>query len=621
MPNILETALQILAGATLTPSFVFLWIWIRRHRDPEYGWSALLGFAVSGYITCSVLEYHASNLEEYLAVYRWQPLFTSTVASSLLMLALCSHHRPSLRLRVLVRTLAALAFAVGIVRTAHPEMTFQAIRLSPLELKGGFGTLQLLEGTASVVAFPLWLFLLACVGTSYAIVRKSLKESRNLRRNKLLLYATVGLLVSAIHDILAISYRFPWPYLTEPVFALITLLQAHRLSEDLLQSHSMRLETAARLDMFSLLFHNNPLACLITRLSDGEILMANPHFVELIAAASEADVVGKSTTQLRIWKDPADRDRQLLSILVDGQGKLRTEWKRLDDSTLHVAHTVQRIVFQGDECLFVMTENVDTETRAELALKESESRARDLNTELEHRVEQRTRDMRAALDELESFTYSVSHDLRSPLRAIDGFASALAEDHSQDLGATGNANLVRIRKASRRMSALIDDLLSLYRSSRVFVFRTQVDVSKLSHELFRKLSTVYPERNVTWNIEEGLAIHADAVLTGIALEHLVQNAWKFTLRNPAAEIHIDSAMVDGSPWIRVRDNGVGFDMAHANKLFGTFHRLHDDPEFEGNGIGLAIVKRVVTRHGGKIEVDSQPGRGSEFRFCLDEVVF
>jgi len=106
-------------------------------------------------------------------------------------------------------------------------------------------------------------------------------------------------------------------------------------------------------------------------------------------------------------------------------------------------------------------------------------------------------------------------------------------------------------------------------------------------------------------------------LTGIAINHLLQNAWKFTLRNPEPRIAVDSLVEDGATWVRVRDNGDGFDMAHANKLFGTFHRLHDAPEFEGNGIGLAIVKRVVTRHGGRIEVDSRPGVGTEFRFCLE----
>jgi light-regulated signal transduction histidine kinase (bacteriophytochrome) len=167
------------------------------------------------------------------------------------------------------------------------------------------------------------------------------------------------------------------------------------------------------------------------------------------------------------------------------------------------------------------------------------------------------------------------------------------------------------------MSALIDDLLSLYRSSRVFVVRTDVDVSAIARDCIQKLSIINPERVVVDTIQENIKVHADAVLTGIAIEHLIQNAWKFTLRTPAPEIHLDSTVVDGAVWIRVRDNGAGFDMAHAGKLFGTFHRLHDAPEFEGNGIGLAIVKRVVTRHGGRIEVESRPEIGTEFRFCLE----
>ncbi|MEK7395286.1 MAG: ATP-binding protein, partial [Fibrobacterota bacterium] len=325
-----------------------------------------------------------------------------------------------------------------------------------------------------------------------------------------------------------------------------------------------------------------------------------------------------TSVEIGLWTDSDHRRQELLSHLGSESIRHRSVWTRFDKSTLHVSHSVQKIHYDGIDCLLVMAEDIDQETRDEQALRERVARTRDENAELERRVDRRTREMQAALDELESFTYSVSHDLRSPLRAIDGFASALADDHSQDLGATGNANIVRIRKASRRMSALIDDLLSLYRSSRVFVVRTEIDVTDLSRDLLQKLSVVHPERNVRWTVQEGMSIRADAVLAGIALDHLVQNAWKFTLRNPSPEIHIDSVVVDGASWVRIRDNGEGFDMAHSSKLFCTFHRLHDTPEFEGNGIGLAIVKRVVTRHGGRVEVDSHPGRGSEFRFCLDE---
>ncbi|MEK7393544.1 MAG: hypothetical protein AAB214_13380, partial [Fibrobacterota bacterium] len=291
MPTILETALQILAGSTLTPSVVFLWLWLRHQQEPEYGWSALLGFSVTGYITCSVLEYHAVDFGQYMSVFQWQPLFTSSVASCVLMLAVGSHPRPSRRIRILVNTMASLAFLIGIARTIYPQLTFQATRLHSIELWNGIGRLQLLDGDASVFALPLWLFLLACVVTSYAVVRDGLKFGQNIRRNKILMYATIGLIVSAIHDIFAVVYRFPWPYLTEPVFALIALMQAQRLSEDLFRSHSLRREMAARLDMFALLFRSNPLACLISRQNDGTILLANPRFVELMRADSEASVI------------------------------------------------------------------------------------------------------------------------------------------------------------------------------------------------------------------------------------------------------------------------------------------------------------------------------------------
>jgi len=619
MPTILETALQMLAGASFAPSVVFLWFWLKQRHELEYFWSALLGFGATGYICCSVLEYSAPDLPSYLQVLRWQPMFSSLVPGCLLQLVLAHRKQASLRLKLGLHSLAGLVFVIGFVRVANPELTFRAVRLHPFDLAGGLGHLQLLEVQTTAWSIPIWVALFGSL--AIGLVVNNLVGRTDPHGKDPVLNASIAVLfIAAIHDTFAVALHFPWPYLTEPAMSMVTLLQARRLHTDLLHTQALRREMEARTEMFGLLFRQNPLACIVSRHEDGKILLANPRFIHLVAAESEKAILGRTSLEIGLWKDTAERENELLSLLKHGQGKCRTVWRRLDGSTVHVSHSVQKIQYEGTDCILVMAEDIEQEARAEMALRESEARTRDLNAELERRVDQRTRDMQAALDELESFTYSVSHDLRSPLRAIDGFALALVEDCSQDLGPAANANIVRIRKASKRMSALIDDLLSLYRSSRVFVARTNVDISSLADDLMRKLSKSHSDRNVHWTVQQGIAIHADAALTGIAMEHLLDNSWKFTLRAASPEIHIDTMVEDGKTWIRIRDNGEGFDMAHAGNLFRTFHRLHDEAEFEGNGIGLAIVKRVVTRHGGRIEVDSKPGAGSEFRFCLQESI-
>ena len=226
----------------------------------------------------------------------------------------------------------------------------------------------------------------------------------------------------------------------------------------------------------------------------------------------------------------------------------------------------------------------------------------------------------AANHELESFSYSVAHDLRAPLRAIDGFSQALLEDFGDSLGKEAGGYLQRIRRAATRMGELIDDLLQLSRVTRAELNRSRVDVSAMAESVLSDLCAAQPERTIDARIEPGLVVDADPRLLRIALENLLGNAFKFTSRRPDAVIEIgtvDSAEGRGDPAYFVRDNGVGFDMAHAKKLFYAFERLHPR-DFEGSGIGLAIVQRIVARHGGRIWADSAVDRGATFHFTLGQ---
>jgi len=223
-----------------------------------------------------------------------------------------------------------------------------------------------------------------------------------------------------------------------------------------------------------------------------------------------------------------------------------------------------------------------------------------------------------AIRELESFSYSVAHDLRTPLRAIDGFSQALVEDYGDRLDAEGLRYLDRVRQAAQRMAELIDDLLTLSRVTRTELRRARVDLSALAHTLIGGLQRLDPARHVETVIAPGIVVDADPQLTAIALDNLLGNAWKFTSKRADARIEVGVLPADGEPTFFVRDNGAGFDMTFRDKLFGVFQRLHPEVDFPGTGIGLATVARITQRHRGRIWADSVVGEGATFYFTLTE---
>jgi signal transduction histidine kinase len=237
---------------------------------------------------------------------------------------------------------------------------------------------------------------------------------------------------------------------------------------------------------------------------------------------------------------------------------------------------------------------------------------------LEQRVQSRTAELNASNKELEAFCYSVSHDLRSPLRSIDGFSLALLEDHADLLDEDATGHLQRIRSATQRMGTLIDDLLNLSRITRTNLRAETVDLSGLGRAVATDLAAAQPDRRVDISIEDGMVASADSHLVRQVLENLIGNAWKFTSKQPSARIEVGSVDRGGGPIYFVRDNGAGFDPAYADRLFGVFQRLHAMAEFPGTGVGLAIVDRIVQRHGGRVWADGAVGRGATFYFTLSE---
>ena len=241
---------------------------------------------------------------------------------------------------------------------------------------------------------------------------------------------------------------------------------------------------------------------------------------------------------------------------------------------------------------------------------------RRLNAGLEKRVQERTSELTAANRELESFAYSISHDLRSPLRAIDGFSHLLAEDYEDKLDHQGRDYLGRVRKAVQRMGTLIDDILELSRVTRQEMRREPVDLGRLAEELNEEIARAWPGKQPAISLPGRCLAEGDPQLLRLMLQNLLENAWKYSGRNPAPEIEFGCETLDGRQVCYVRDNGVGFDMAHAGRLFTPFQRLHKPEDFQGNGIGLATVARIVRRHGGRIWAESAPGAGATFRFTL-----
>jgi signal transduction histidine kinase len=263
---------------------------------------------------------------------------------------------------------------------------------------------------------------------------------------------------------------------------------------------------------------------------------------------------------------------------------------------------------QKGECVAVFA-NVTERKRAE-----EEIRA--LNAELERRVQDRTAELEAANKELEAFSSSVSHDLRAPLRAMEGFCEALREECDATLSEAARDYLEQIVLAGRRMGELIDGLLRMARSTRGELFRENVDLSAIALRVLEDLARAEPDRRVQWSIEPGLSAYCDARLAEVILANLLGNAWKYTARAREPCIRFDGERRDGPLAFIVSDNGAGFDMSLASRLFTPFQRLHRQEEYPGIGIGLATVQRIVHRHGGVITAEGAPGAGATFRFTL-----
>jgi len=300
---------------------------------------------------------------------------------------------------------------------------------------------------------------------------------------------------------------------------------------------------------------------------------------------------------------------------TDQSGSSEPYWPFLQNLANYVALSLENRIQQR------LLENSHDELEDRVKKRTEELRAlnehiRKLNEELEKRVSERTAQLEFANKELESFSYSVSHDLRTPLRSIDGFSQAILEEYRDKLDEHGQGYLHRVRSATQRMAQLIDDMLNLSRVGRSEMNIRQVDLSEIAQEIAEDLRNTQPDRQIRFIIPEGIKAQGDEQLLRIVLENLIGNAWKFTSNHPTACIEFGVQLQKELPVYFIQDDGAGFNMNYAQKLFGAFQRLHTAAEFPGTGVGLATVQRIIQRHGGNVWAEGKVEEGTTFYFTL-----
>jgi PAS domain S-box-containing protein len=363
-------------------------------------------------------------------------------------------------------------------------------------------------------------------------------------------------------------------------------------------------------ELFRQLFNNSP-AGIVMMNSDWQVIEINRSFTEIFGYTLK-EIKGKHLDDFFVPEDQKAVDRVYTSLTLNGNS-FRVEAERF-----HKNGSVKHVVFGGGSVIIENELNAIFGVYVDITdRKWAEKEVIELNEDLEQKIDERTKQLQVAKKELEAFSYSVSHDLRAPLRSINGFSQALQENYEQRLDDTGKDYLERIIRATQKMSNLIDQLISLAKVSRATLKVKDVNLSAITENIMNQLKISDPERDVTVKIEQDIIDRADPALIEIVLQNLLENAWKYSSKEKNAIIEFGKTSSSGLKGYFVRDNGVGFDDRYEEKLFIAFQRLHSDNEFEGTGIGLATVKRIIEHHNGIVTAKSKVNEGTTFYFTLN----
>lgn len=383
-------------------------------------------------------------------------------------------------------------------------------------------------------------------------------------------------------------------------------VQAHR------ERHKVRIALEASETRYRRLFETAQDGILILDAVTGQIMDINPFLINMLGYSKEA-CLGKELWEIGAFRDIDASKAAFKDLQRDG-------YVRYEDLPLKTrGGKTMAVEFVSNIYSIDDTKVAQCNIRDISARKLAETEIRRLNIDLERRVQERTSQLKGLNQELEAFSFSVSHDLRAPLRRIDGFAETLQEDHAEKQTAETLRLIHSIRASVDRMNALIEALLKLARFSHGGINRNPIDLSAIARGIAANLQEGDPARRVKFSIAEGVKAMGDGQLLTIALENLMGNAWKFTTRIASPHIEFGTAPdADGGVSVFVRDNGAGFDMTYANKLFGAFQRLHSEQEFPGIGVGLATTQRIIQRHKGRIWAESTVNEGATFSFSLGE---
>lgn len=398
----------------------------------------------------------------------------------------------------------------------------------------------------------------------------------------------------------------PWGFLAASLLFLIVaigliLVYYEKTREEQRQSESrFRLLAENSTDMIS---RHNP---------EGIYLYVSPACQRLFGYEPE-ELLGRSAFDFVHPEDKDSINKTLKTILSQPITTTSTFRFLQKDGSYTWCETTSHAIINS---MTGETTEIHASTRDITARKRVEEEIYAINTELENRVEERTSQLAIANRELEAFSYSVSHDLKAPLRSINGFSKIMEEDYGPQLDSTALGYLNLIRSSSDQMEQLINDLLELSHVNLKEMTLSEVNLSDICRELLEDLRTSQPARQVEIDIEENLVAKVDKNLIRIVLDNLLRNAWKFTGKKMNAKIEVRGMKRDGKSVYLVRDNGVGFDMAFADKVFNPFQRLHSDQEFEGTGIGLALVRRIINRHNGEIWIEAEVNKGATIYFSL-----